>query len=254
MALLQKVVVAVGLLVATQAAADTIELRADPWCPYNCVPGSDQPGVLVELASEALGPYGLTVNYDTLNWARSLEQASRGRIDGVIGAVPEEATRLVFGPPLAPYVDAVAWRRGEGRALSSVADLDGLTVAAINGYAYDETIQSFIDAHRDDRTRVQFASGNDALLRNLRKLEAGRVDLVPETRAVLDYVIASNGMQDEFEIINVTEPRWVYIAFSPRRRTSDAYATALTEGMARLRASGRYEEILAAYALSGPDG
>ena len=44
----------VSILIARPVFADKIDLHADIWCPYNCVPNRDYEGYLVELAREAL--------------------------------------------------------------------------------------------------------------------------------------------------------------------------------------------------------
>ena len=46
-----------GVLAATcagTARADEVVLLADAWCPYNCEPGSDTPGFMIEIARELL--------------------------------------------------------------------------------------------------------------------------------------------------------------------------------------------------------
>ena len=233
-----------------RASADVIELRADPWCPYNCEPGSDRPGFMVEIAREALAMFGHEINYETLNWARSLRKAETGEIAGVIGAIPEEAPSLIYGAPIAPYVDAVAVQRGTMLDVMSAEGIEGLRVGAINGYEYYGAMRDYIDAHRDDRTLVQFMSGDNALEKNLRKLAAGRLDLVAEVRSVLEYTIAELGMDAQFEIVDTSDVEEVYIAFSPANDRGTTYSRQLSEGLERLRASGRLEAIMGKYTTS----
>lgn len=229
------------------AIADTIELRADEWCPFNCVPDSDAPGFMIELASEALAPFGHTISYQTMSWARSLHLASEGAIDGVIGAIPEEAPDLVFGPPLGTYEDVVAFRKGEGRDISVEGALDGLRVGAINGYTYFGPISRYIDANIDNRELVEITSGDDALLINLRKLLAHRLDVVAEVRSVLVYNAVQLGIEDEIDIVETTGGNDIFIAFTPAKETSQTYADQLSEGIRRLKETGRFDEILAKY-------
>lgn len=47
--------------------ADVVTLRADQWCPYNCVPGSDRPGYMIEIAREVFGRAGHQIDYQALN-------------------------------------------------------------------------------------------------------------------------------------------------------------------------------------------
>ncbi len=230
--------------------AAVIELRADTWCPFNCDPDTDRPGFMVEIAREALAPYGHQVNYRTMNWARSLEFVRAGRIDGVIGTDADEGPDLIFGPPLATYREATAFRRGEARELTHEA-IEGLRVGVIAEYEYSsEAIISYIDEHGGDGALVQMLSGEMALAQNLRKLSAHRIDLVPEDNAVLRYTLANMGMQDAVDLVLDEEVSELYIAFSPARETSQLYAEQLTEGVERLRQSGRLAEILARYGLT----
>lgn len=230
--------------------ADTIVLGADPWCPYNCDPGSDRPGYMVEVAREALAPFGHTNEYKGVAWARALAQAEAGDIHGVIGAVPVEAPSFVFGPPIGIYEGSVAFRAGQQVDVNDPAALEGLRVGAINGYEYYGPVSDYINANRDNRQIVQYASGDDALALNLRKLAAGRLDVVAEVRAVLDYNIAQLGMEGVFDVVETDESSDIYIAFSPALENSALYAEQLTIGVERLKQSGRFDEILESYGLA----
>lgn len=235
------------MLVPNLGATDTIVLMADEWCPYNCNPESDLPGFMVEVAREALSPYGHEVDYQTLNWARSLHNAETGEINGVIGAVPDEAPGFIFGPAMGGYVEAIAFRLGEAVEPDAISTQSDLRLGAINGYEYSGIVSDYIEAHADDRSLVQYMSGDDALSKNLRKLVAGRLDIVTEVRSVLEYTLADSGLTHEVDLVNTDDASDVFIAFSPALPISQLYADQLTEGVARLKESGRYDEILQKY-------
>ena len=40
----------------TAATAETVTLRADVWCPFNCEPDAASPGYMIEIAKAALEP------------------------------------------------------------------------------------------------------------------------------------------------------------------------------------------------------
>jgi polar amino acid transport system substrate-binding protein len=122
-------------------------------------------------------------------------------------------------------------------------------IGAIRGYEYGGRLTEQIHAYGEDPTRVQLLAGDDALEKNLRKLVAGRVDLVPEDSNRLHLVIRDLGLADAIEILHEDEPDLHYIAFSPANPKSPAYASILNEGVARLRASGRLRAILDRYGL-----
>lgn len=235
------------LSIPNLSSADTIVLMADEWCPYNCASDSDYPGFMVEIAREALAPFGHDVDYQTLNWARSLHRAEIGEINGVIGAVPEEAPGFVFGPPIGTYVDVIAFRRGEEIPLDAIADQSDLRLGAINGYVYYGVVNDYIDTHSENRSLVQFMSGEDALAKNLQKLIAGRLDMVAEVRAVLEYTIIEAGLTGQIDMAATDVESEIFIAFSPALPTSRTYADQLIQGVAQLRETGRFQEIMQKY-------
>lgn len=61
--------------------ADTIHLRADVWCPYNCEQGSTLPGYIIEAASLIFEKAGHKIDYQTLNWSRTIREVHQGVID-----------------------------------------------------------------------------------------------------------------------------------------------------------------------------
>lgn len=230
------------------AAADVIELRADHWCPYNCEPDSERPGYMIELAREALAPFGHEVRYETLNWLRSIDKARRGEVQGIVGAIPEEAPDFVFGPPLGPLADGIVTREGEEIDPGAEGAFKGLRIGAIRGYEYYGPLANYIEAHEDDRARVQFTHGDDALAKNLRKLAAGRLDVVVEDLNVIRHGVAADRLKGlSVRSLDVPEPG--YVAFSPANPKSERYAREMTEGLSRLRESGRLIEIMDAYGL-----
>lgn len=242
---------AAAVAIAAQVSmADVIELRADYWCPFNCEPGSDRPGFVVEIVTEAMGLHGHDVNYQTLGWARSLELARTGAIHGVIGTDAYESPDFVFGPPTGRYQSSAAFRVGDGRPFDTREAIDGLRVGGIQGYDYIEAINDYITEFAGDRSRVQMMTGDNALERNLKKLLAGRIDLVPEERSVLLYNLQTMGLRDQIEIVVDAEVTDLFIGFSPALEISAHYAEDLEKGVKQMHANGRYAEILARYGLT----
>ncbi len=238
------------LALATAATAEAVSIRADQWCPYNCEPGSDRPGYMIEILQEALGPHGHTIDYQTMNWARSLASAEEGSIDGVVGASTDEAPGFHLGPVLGQWDLAVAVRKGESFDVGAADPFAGRSIGVIRGYDYGGAVADYVAANAADDRIVQVAGGEAPLETNLRKLEAGRVDLVPDDAAVLRYTIADLGLEGAFDLVSMEEPSPLYAAFSPRGARSADYAAMLAAAVDELRASGRLDEILARYGLT----
>jgi polar amino acid transport system substrate-binding protein len=221
---------------AAPARAETITLRGDEWCPYNCVPGSERPGYAVD--------------YQTLGWARSVADARAGLYAAVIGAIPADAPDFVFPrEPIGGSAPGYAVRTGTAFRYEGPSSFAGLVLGAISGYGYDGELGAYVEAHKDDRARVQLASGDDALAQNLKKLAAGRVDVLVDDANVLRGTIAELGLGDRVVVADEGEPVLIYIAFSPAVPGAEERAATLSEGVARMRASGRLAAILARYGL-----
>jgi polar amino acid transport system substrate-binding protein len=231
----------------TPGHADTITLRADEWCPYNCAPASERPGYAVEVVREVFAQAGHRIDYGLLSWTRSIEDARDGRYDGIIGAIPADAPDFVFPrESIGASGEGYAVRRGTAFRFEGPESFTGKMLGAVSGYAFAGPIGAYVEAHKDDRSRIQLTSGDDALAQNLRKLVAGRLDIVVDDANVLAHAVAA-GLGERVVIADRGAPAEIYVAFSPACPKADAYAAVLSEGTARLRASGRLAEILAHY-------
>lgn len=235
------------------ARAEVIRLRADAWCPYNCDPGSDRPGYMIEIARAAFAAAGHTVDYRTLNWGRTIAEARAGRVDGVVGAGRTDVPDFVLpGLPLGRFVAGFAVRRGTTFAYEGPKSFEGRVLGAIVGYTYDPEIDAYLQAHLHDRARVEFTAGEGALRQNLLKLVNGRLDLVVEDVNVIRMTLRDAGLEDAV-VVAGNLPREerdnLYIAFSPASPRAADHAALLTRGVAAMRADGRLAAILARYGL-----
>jgi polar amino acid transport system substrate-binding protein len=230
------------------ARGGEITLCADAWCPYNCVPDSSQPGYAVEIAQRVFGETGDTVRYSQVNWARCVEDARQGRFTGIIGAIPADAPDFIFPhQPLGHSGDAYAFRRGDNFRFTGAASLDGRVLGVVRSYSFAGPIGAYIAAHGTDGSRVEWVSGNGALIKNLAKLVARRIDVVVDDGNVLRNAIAALGLQDRLQVTEGPNVAPVFIAFSPADPRSHSLAAQLDAGIARLRASGELAEIKAKY-------
>lgn len=240
-----------GVPGALPARAETITLRADAWCPYNCAPGSARPGYVVEIAREVFAARGIEVDYALMPWARALESVRQGKISGVIGATRQEGEDLVFGEEAVGFSsDALAARRGYGFTYRGAESLDGHRLAAVRDYSYEPEIDAYIAAHAEAGEAVSLASGEDVTVQNLRKLLANRVDLVLEDRNVLDYTLAAEGLTGLAESQAISAPEVIHIAFPPADPKAADHAAVLDAGLREMRRSGRLAEILSRYGLT----
>jgi len=251
-ATMRRILILPLLLWAMHAQGAALMLGADQWCPFNCDPNSDHPGFAVEIARAIFAGSGRGVQYRVASWTRSLEDAREGRLDGVISASPLEEPDLIFPrEPVGMSRSGIAVRRDSDFRLAADRPFDGRIIGAIASYDYSGPAGAYIRAYAADPTRIQFLSGSDALVMNLRKLAAGRVDVVPDDTNVLATAIKLQGLGGQLKVAALQDCAPVYIGFSPAIPDGVALARAFDAGIARLRASGRLAGILAHYKIRG---
>lgn len=232
------------------AARPVVSLRSDLWCPYNCTPGAARPGYAVEVAQIVFNAAGYDVDYQLLNWTRSVEDARLGYTDGVIGAFGSDAPGFLLPhEPIGRSAIGFAVRRGDPFRYTSVHALDRRVLGITATYEFTGPLGAYVNALHGDAARVQYVSGNGALALNLAKLVAGRVDVVLDDSLVMARAIQDQHLSGQVTIGGATPSVPIYIAFSPASPRSPVLAETLSRGIASLRQSGRLAAILARYGL-----
>lgn len=236
-------------------ARPKVVIAADPWCPHNCLAGSDREGYMVDIAREAFGLAGIDVEYVNMSWARALQQARDGYLDAVVGALPEDAPDFVF-PEEAIGFSTIALYTHSDNAwnYSGIRSLQDQTLMAINGYAYSPELDAYIADHQNSPEQVWILSGPAPLNRAIELLETQRSDVFPEDRYVMEWQLAQDaGPAASLRMAAVIHESPIYIAFSPASARSPELAELLSQGTRTLKNSGRAQQILDRYGLSWSD-
>jgi polar amino acid transport system substrate-binding protein len=234
---------------AGKLKAEDIVLVADPWCPFNCVPGSDYEGYMVDIARSILEANGHQLTYGTVNWSRAIRGAQDGVWAGVIGAAANEVPGFVLPRiPLGLVRNVLFSRVDDPWTFKGEASLDGKVVATIKGYQYGPNVDGLWRYARADAQ-----TGKDALRLNFLKLWAGRVDVVLADESAATYLLKEMAQEGSTEPVRIFRPPWppqpLYVAFSPVLSNAQMLTDQLDRGMVRLRANGQLQEIRARYGV-----
>lgn len=236
------------------AAQRTITIAADPWCPHNCDAGAEQEGYMIEIAREAFALAKLDIEYVNMSWARALQQTDAGYINAVVGAFTGDAPHFIFPDEAIGYARTALFTHTDNAwAYRGVESLSEQKLVAINGYSYSVELDTYIEAHKDDPARVWILSGPAPLERAIELLEQHRSDILPEDLDVMRWTLEHRGEPSSLRMAAVMERLPVYIAFSPANPQSEELAALLTQGVRKLKASGRLSHILARYGVSWSD-
>ncbi|MFO1242412.1 MAG: transporter substrate-binding domain-containing protein [Rickettsiales bacterium] len=243
-------------LLAPSAYAETITIAADEWCPYNCAPGSDQPGFMIEIAREVLGKHGISVNYVNVSWSRAISDTRKKKYDAIVGATTGDAPDFVF-PAVAQGFSAMGFYTAPDSTWEyhNLDSLAGVSLGAIMDYSYSDEVDDYIKKNKNDRKLVQLVSGDKALLQNVKKLRSHRVDAIIDDINVLSNFLANTDQERSVRQAGTLSykrgyaEQLIYVAFGPKQPKAKEYARLMSKGTRELRASGELQKILDRYSV-----
>jgi polar amino acid transport system substrate-binding protein len=229
---------------------DEILLVADEWCPYNCDPGGNAPGYIVEIAKLALEREGHRVTYKVVPWARAIEGTRNGIYDGIIGAGKDEVPDFIFPDNEVGQASHSFFVTKESTwKFTGLDALKNVKLGVIKNYSYGVLFNNYIQLNIDNPKRIFIIAGDDPLTRNIRMLLSSRVDVIVEDQNVMAYYFKSRGRNNPLMAAGVVGNEAIYIAFSPAKHKSTRYASALDNAMLQLKTSGVLKDLLFKYGI-----
>ena len=235
----------------SKTEAQTISIRADIFFPVSGNPYDERPGYMIEIAQAILADKGVTVEYQTMPWARSLILAEKGLIDCIVGAYKSKDRTLIY--PSLPWgkdqnlfyvAKNSSWR------FSGMSSLKDLRIGIIHGYSYSPDFDDFAK-QTENQSIFEYTFGLSALEQNISKLLAGRIDATIETNLVMPKKLKELNLENDIiPAGKLNTKNDLYIACSPTKTSSRKYLQWFDEGIQKLRASGRLKLILQRYQLT----
>lgn len=232
-----------------------ITIAADEWCPINCNPaaakfGNAGYGIGIDLAKAIFEPMGYTVRYVVMPWSRALELVRQGKVDAVVGAsVSDEPTLIFPNSAIYPISDDFYVLKDASFTFKDISSLKGHRLGVIKDYGYNEIISNYIKSVHHVSGAVQETTGEDALRQNIEKLLAARIDVLVESRPVMDYTLKKMGMQDKIRWVGSIPNNNVYLGFSPALQQSAQLARLFDKGIKELKTNKKIEAMYKNYGL-----
>ena len=228
---------AAGMAAGAWAASEKVTLAGTDFPPYTGA-GLPRGGFLTEITREAFRRAGYALEMQWYPWARALRISMEGGVDGLLGVwrSPDREKWLDFSPPLAANQVGFFRRSDQPIAFRSFADLAGRRIGVVRGYVNPK---AFDDAHLRTDEAVDDAA-------NLRKLGAGRVDLIVIDRGVANYLLqtsvsALNGLVTWMDpAIEVLPLHMGLVREAPRH---DQLAEAFSRGLKDMERDGSLQRV-----------
>lgn len=233
---------------AATAQETPIRFVDTPYPPYTIGEEGRQAeaGIAVDIAREACRRMGHRCRITLHPWERVLKMMETGAADGVLFLVqtPERERFLLFTPPVVRsrelfYASTLRHREFSWK---TITDLDNLTIGLVRGYTYGENFMDYIETGSAD---IDYTA--DTIL-NLRKLVAGRIDLVLEEELVAEYLLKEIDPDGEAvvrcdESVSEYDYHLAFSRFGAAAELFPAYEAAVEE----MKRDGTIQEIVRRY-------
>jgi len=238
----------------THATPKTINIGADPWCPYNCDPEEQHHGIMVDVARQAFALSGYKLNYQIINWARAKQLVKNGNLDGIIGMARNPSSELLyyFSNTALGQSQVCLYRRSRDKwRFKSVNSLGQRSFGWINDYGFaNDPLDTWVKERKHTK-QITIIAGEQTYQRLFKLLQVERIDTFAEDRNVIAYELKKSGLGDEIKIAGcLSSIDNVHLAFSLESKNKEIWAKALESGVRKLRYSGQLNKILSVYGLN----
>lgn len=220
------------------AAQQEVVLANGNWAPYQ---GKEleNGGPVTQVVTEAFESQGWTVRYEWLPWARGKREAARGKLDGtqVYSRTDARAKQFIYSDKVLELKDFIFYNVDNPVDWKKPADLAGLTFGGVIDYDYD------IFKRNPDVDVTLDRIGKPIL--NFKKLARGRIDAVISNSLVGRNLAEEAGVSEQIEAHPKpasSEPYFVMI--SRKAENAEQILDTFNAGLAELKSSGRYDEIM----------
>ena len=230
--------------VASAQTSKTVRLTNGEWQPYLSNSAPHQ-GFASHVVTEAFALVGVKVEYGFFPWARAYKLAKDGTWDGSVVWLDSEERREHFhySDAVVPSKSAFFHLKGSGFNWNSYEDLRDVRIGGTLKYAYGDEFDAAEKAGIIKTDRAQ----NDVL--GLQKLLKGRIDVFPG-EIMVTYALIRNSLSDN-EVAMIThhakliheQPQ--YLLLSKKVAGNAALRDLFNEGLKKLKASGKYDQIIA---------
>jgi polar amino acid transport system substrate-binding protein len=243
---------AMGFLLAAvclSTQAEVIVLGADQWCPYNCVPETEYPGYVVEVAREVFAKHNIQVKYINQPWSRVLRNVAMGDVNGAIAATKEELPNAVYPEePMGLYRKEFFALNGSDWIYNGIESLDSQVVGVNQDYNYGDPLNQYIE---DNKLKNVFVlKGGNLANRQLKMLMKKRTTVYLEDTNVVLFSAMNLNLKNNIKQVGESGDQFeLKIGFSSKHPKSEYYSRILSEGITSIKASGRYKEILSRYGV-----
>lgn len=241
-----------GFMQVTEASKKLV-VAGDYWCPYNCEPGTDSPGFLIEIMSEALNIYDIKIEYKVMPWYEALAKVKSGEIDGIVGISNTKGLNLITTKLPFEYSDlGIFIRKDTDWVYDGFESLRGKKMGVIMDYKLDEDMNNFIGMNYIKNPNMFVVEdGATAVIECIKNLIHGNIDLYVEDINVVEDYLERNSLDHYVKNVGrISKERLpLYVAFNKNVPEIKEYIKFIEEGIASLKSTGEYDHLREKYKI-----
>ncbi|MBU3005765.1 substrate-binding periplasmic protein [Paraglaciecola arctica] len=228
------------------SAAKFVFAAAEKSNPTSYLSNQKKRGILVDVITEVFSRSGHTIEILLMPWARCLREVKNGSVDGIFSVykTPERMTFLSYTDEVL-ITQVQAFFVTSDSSISFDGDLRKLankSISIINQTSYGPRLDSALEAGV-----FNWVSQAQSSQSNVKKLLAGRVDLIPSYRHVALSTAKSLGASAKIRQLSPDiEAIPSYLAFTNKRDFSKAIAE-FNHVLASMKEDGSYDKIFNKY-------
>ncbi len=227
-----------------------IVIAINDWLPFKYE--TPPYGILAQITQEAFALEGLEVEFRVAPWRRGYDYAVSGRWHGIVGWNRTPARERLFHITTPLILEDVVFFHHKDFSFhwETIEDLEELVVGVVKGYNYGEDLKK---AAQEEIVELAQTAIEDQSIRMLLK---GRIDLWPSEVDVGLHLIKTQLPPEEAEQLTY-HPRPINVSdlcllLSRNRPENQEYFNHFEKGLAALKASGRYDELMKEALLQTP--
>lgn len=234
----------VTLCSASAHAGHVVNLATTDYPPYfsSHLPGD---GVVAAITRAALAKHGHTLQLHYRPWARLMAEVKAGQFDGVMAVwyEPARAEYLSYSLPLVNTVMGFYGRVDKPLATQPLSALRPRVIGTVRGYKNP-------DAFEQAGLKQELAADD---LTNLRKLAAGRLDLVLIDKVLAQHLLGNLSLAERHAIRWQDPPLAVmplHVGFQQGLPDGEQLLAEFNDGLQTLRKNGQLAALIRQYKLA----
>jgi len=235
--------VIVACVSASAQATMTIRLTNGDWAPY-LSRNAPHYGFASHIVTEAFALVGVKVEYGFFPWARALKLAKNSSWQGSVVWLDSKERRehFLYSDVVIPSQTAFFHMKDYQFFWTSYEDLKDVRIGGTIGYSYGEAFDAA------EKTGIIKTDRAPTDILGLKKLLKGRIKLFPGNLMVIYRLIRSSLPPEKAagltHHINLIHGQSLHLILSKKVAGSKAMLDLFNKGLKKLKASGKYEQII----------